>query len=114
MQGCTDTDVTPKPLWRQRKEAYIRHVASASPSVRLVAAADKLHNARSILADYIDAGEALWDRFKGKRDGTLWFYRELVTALRPSHCSKLIDELDRVVTEIEHRANGGQPRKSNP
>jgi hypothetical protein len=24
--GCTDTDVSPKPPWRARKEAYLRHL----------------------------------------------------------------------------------------
>src|SRR5947199_8691848 len=52
VDGCTDTEVMPKPPWRGRKEAYIAHIRHASPSVRLVSAADKLHNARTILADY--------------------------------------------------------------
>src|SRR5205085_11747027 len=41
VDGCSDTDVSPKPPWRERKEAYIAHVRDASPSVRLVSAADK-------------------------------------------------------------------------
>src|ERR1022692_3881980 len=49
VQGCTDAVTIPKPPWRKRKEDYIAHVAKASPSVRLVSAADKLHNARAIL-----------------------------------------------------------------
>src|SRR4051794_14565870 len=52
VDGCTDTEVTPKPPWRARKDAYVAHVLVAPPDVRLVSAADKLHNARSILADY--------------------------------------------------------------
>src|SRR6478672_7509499 len=47
VDGCTDADVTPKPPWRARKEAYIAHVASAAKSVLLVSSADKLHNART-------------------------------------------------------------------
>src|SRR5437588_8327976 len=49
VDGCTDTDVMPKPPWRARKEAYLAHIIEATPSVRLVSAADKLHNARAIL-----------------------------------------------------------------
>ena len=82
VDGCTDAETVPKPPWRQRKEAYVAHVGDASSSVRLVSAADKLHNARSILADYRQLGEALWDRFRGGRDGTLWYYRALVDAFR--------------------------------
>jgi len=42
VDGCTDSDETPKPPWRQRKQAYIDRISTASASVRLVSAADKL------------------------------------------------------------------------
>jgi (p)ppGpp synthase/HD superfamily hydrolase len=49
VDGCSDTDQDPKPPWRERKEAYLRHLAdpATSASVLRVATADKLHNARS-------------------------------------------------------------------
>ena len=52
-------------LMRERKEAYVAHVRTASRSVQLVSATDKLHNARAIMRDYRNVGEALWERFKG-------------------------------------------------
>jgi GTP pyrophosphokinase len=101
INGCTDSDVMPKPPWRERKEAYIAHISVASAPVRLVSAADKLHNARAVLEDYRIVGEALWKRFNGGKEGTLWYYRAAVDALRKSGTSPLIEELDRVVSEIE-------------
>jgi len=102
VEGCSDTDVVPKPPWQARKEAYIAHVAGAPPPVLLVSASDKLHNARSLLADYRQVGETLWDRFTGSRAGTLWYYRALVTAYRQTAAPPaLVDELDRTVTELE-------------
>ena len=101
VDGCSDTDVTPKPPWRKRKEDYIAHVRTASPSIRLVSAADKLHNARAILHDYRQLGENLWSRFKGGKEGTLWYYRALTEAFKAAGPSPLTDELDRVVTELE-------------
>ena len=101
VDGCTDSETVPKPPWRQRKEAYLAHIARASSSVRLVSAADKLHNARSILADYRVSGEALWDRFTGGRDGTLWYYRSLVEAFRAAGGTPALAELERVVAELE-------------
>ena len=101
VDGCTDTDVMPKPPWRVRKEAYITHISVASAPVRLVSAADKLHNARAVLEDYRIVGEALWKRFNGGKEGTLWYYRAAVDALRKAGTSPLIEELDRVVSEIE-------------
>jgi GTP pyrophosphokinase len=104
VDGCTDTDVTPKPPWRKRKESYIAHVRGASPSVRVVSASDKLDNARAILADYRVMGESLWKRFHGGKDGTLWYYRELVKTFRDAGSNPLIEELDRVVGEIHRLA----------
>ena len=104
--GCTDTVENPKPDWLTRKKKYIAHISKASKSVRLVSACDKLHNASSIVRDYQVIGEKIWDRFTAKKDGTLWYYRSLVKAFRKAKtCKPLIDELDRVVTEIERLAN---------
>lgn len=101
VDGCTDTDVVPKPAWRKRKEDYITHIRYASDSVRLVSASDKLHNARAILRDYRVHGEKLWDRFTGGKDGTLWYYRSLVEAFSKAEKNELVEELKRVVSEIE-------------
>lgn len=80
--GCTDTFETPKPDWRPRKEAYLAHLRAASDDTRLVSLADKLHNARSILADLQSVGSVVWDRFTGRKDGTLWYYRSLIEVFR--------------------------------
>ncbi|AFY32438.1 HD domain-containing protein [Calothrix sp. PCC 7507] len=101
VDACTDADTTPKPPWRQRKEAYIAHIPTASPSVLLVSAADKLYNAQSILRDYRIIGESLWQRFQGGREGTLWYYRELVDAFKRTSATAIVVELERVVLELE-------------
>ena len=99
--GCTDARARPKPPWRKRKERYLRHLTHASPSVRLVSGCDKLHNARAILGDYRAHGERLWKRFSGRREGTLWYYREVVRRLRAHRTTPLVAELARVVAELE-------------
>ena len=104
--GCTDTYEDPKPPWRRRKEDYLAHLSEASAPVRLVSAADKLHNARSVLADYRAVGEDLWDRFNGGRDGTLWYYRAVTDALARAGGGPVVEELDRVVNDLERLANG--------
>jgi GTP pyrophosphokinase len=107
VHGCTDATTFPKPPWRRRKEAYINHLQVATASERLVSSADKLHNARSILSDYRTYGEAVWDRFSGAKQGTLWYYRTLVETLRAFYPMPLVDELDCVVAEIEELAAAG-------
>jgi (p)ppGpp synthase/HD superfamily hydrolase len=101
VESCTDTDVTPKPPWRRRKEAYLQHLRSADADARLVSAADKLHNVRSILADYRESGESTWERFQGKREGTLWYYRALSKEFERKMPNRLTRELKRVVAELE-------------
>lgn len=104
VDGCTDARTLPKPPWRGRKEAYIAHLGDAPASERLVAVADKLHNARTVLADYRAEGEAVWERFNGGREGTLWYYRALVETFQAAGPTPLVDELERVVSEIERLA----------
>jgi len=99
--GCTDSEIEPKPPWRARKEAYVAHLRNAPRDVLRVSVADKLHNARSILADLKRHGGGLWSRFSGGRDGVLWYYRALVTAYQDAGVGFLADELHRVVSEIE-------------
>ena len=102
VDGCTDSYETPKPPWLDRKRAYIEHLKESDSSTRLVSASDKLHNTRAILAELRRHGLEVFERFAGKKEGTLWYYRALVTAFRQyDDHADLIDELDRVVTEIE-------------
>lgn len=103
VEGCTDSDQHPKPPWHARKKAYVDHLADADASVLLVSSADKLHNARSVVADLRRHGQATWDRFTGGRDGSLWYYRTLVDAFcaNPAHNEDLVEELDRAVSEME-------------
>ncbi len=104
VDGLTDTDQTPKPPWRKRKEDYIAHLNHASPAVLRVSLADKLHNAQSILHDYRIEGEHVWKRFTGGKEGTLWYYRALANAFRAHGIAPLVAEFDRIVTEIERLA----------
>ena len=101
VEGCTDTDATPKPPWKERKLAHLAHVRGADRSVRLVLAADKLHNGRSILVDWQSHGATLWERFSGGREGTLWYYREMVGLLRGGVPGSLLRELEQVVEQMQ-------------
>ncbi len=107
--GCSDTDTTPKPPWRERKLAHVAHLAHAPLPVKFVKAADSLHNARSVLADYRAIGDALWTRFKGGKVGMLWYLRAMVTAFTDPRLRSLAKDLDATVTELERLTNGSRP-----
>jgi (p)ppGpp synthase/HD superfamily hydrolase len=86
-------------------------VKHADVETRLVSASDKLHNVRTILADYRQHGEAIWTRFSGKKEGTLWYYRALSDEYQRRNPNRITRELEIVVAELE-RATGQKPRAS--
>ena len=99
VEACTDADTHPKPPWGERKERYLEHLPQAPRAL-----ADKLHNARAILADHRAVGERVWERFNVSKQATLWYYRALADAfarLEPGH---LTAEFERVVAELEKEA----------
>ncbi len=107
VKDCSEPVSTPKPPWKERKNAYIAQVASADDSVKRVACADKLHNLRSILTDYQQAGDRVWDRFHADKQGTLWFYQSMVETLRPfGHGVAIFQELEKRVGDLQRIVNG--------
>jgi (p)ppGpp synthase/HD superfamily hydrolase len=114
VEGCTDTDQTPKPPWLKRKKEYVAHVRHAPMPTKLVSASDKLHNVRAILMDYRKEGETLWSRFNRGKQGALWYYRALVNAFSGKRIQPLVQELDRTLTELELLSNNGAQVKDPP
>lgn len=102
--ACSDADVVPKPPWKERKQRYIEALAHHAPEVWRVSAADKLHNANTILADYLELREELWSRFKGGREGTLWYYRALADEFRRLMPGRLAEALEETVSRLESAA----------
>lgn len=107
VDGCTDTDIDPKPPWRERKENYIRRLRAEDADTRLVSAADKLNNVRSILSDYRAVGESVWSRFNGGREGTLWYYRTLRDEFLRDERNRVTRDLELAVNELNSLAAGG-------
>lgn len=111
VDACTDTDESPKPPWQARKVAHLADMAEAPHDARLILAADKLHNVRSLVLDLREEGPGVWERFTGKREGSLWYYREAVNALANDwehailHALadevELLHELDELTDEID-------------
>ena len=101
VEDLSDTLENPKPPWLERKKAYVNHLPNANPDSWLISVADKVHNTRTILADYQRIGPAIWNRFKNGREGTLWYYRSLAEIFQKIYPGYLSEELDRVVRVLE-------------
>lgn len=106
VDGCTDADVYPKPPWRERKEKYMARLRNEDKDTRLVSAADKLNNVRSIVSDYRAVGESVWSRFNGGREGTLWYYRTLRDEFLRDQENRVTRDLALAVSELESLAAG--------
>jgi hypothetical protein len=99
--ACSDTFETPKPPWRERKQAYLDHLAETPDAgVLRVSLADKVHNARAVLADYRVLGDDLWARFNRDAD-TLWYYRSLVAVFSERAPGPLANVLALAVAELD-------------
>jgi (p)ppGpp synthase/HD superfamily hydrolase len=109
VSALSDTDQTPKPPWRARKEAYLDHLEEAPVPVLRVSAADKLHNARAIVRDYRDYGEDLWNRFSAPAAEQIWYYRSLADVFRRRLGGPLASDLSRTVADLEWLM--GSPRE---
>ena len=100
---CSDADGEPKPPWRFRKEQYLEALPHKSAEALLVSFGDKIHNCRSIVRDLRRDGESVWSRFEGRREGTLWYYRELLEKFPREPYASLYDEFAatvRVLNEV--------------
>jgi (p)ppGpp synthase/HD superfamily hydrolase len=98
---CTDTYENPKPDWGPRKKAYLAGIPNHSPEARLVSTADKLHNARAILNDYREIGEAVWERFESTKDETFGYYSSALEAFEAQETNSLTAELRRTLEAIK-------------
>lgn len=120
VEACSDSlveDPNDKAPWWNRKIGYLTRLGTEPPDVALVSAADKLHNARAILADYRAIGDELWKRFNADagRPGSLWYYTRLsevlTERLSDSAAEPLAAEVVRTVDTIVNLAeqNGHDP-----
>ena len=113
VESCSDTTVIPKPPWKPRKEKYIAHLGSADESVLMVAAADKLANARAVMKDYQVVGDDVWNRFNAGKDDQFWYYRTVTNALaeraRNGRARELVEELKRAVAQLETLCGASKP-----
>ena len=98
---CTDSMEIPKPPWKERKLAVLQKVTLASKSEYKILLADKLHNLRTIRNAVKRYGESVWQRFKGGREGSLWYYRELLASFCARGDHPYHDEMESALEALE-------------
>jgi (p)ppGpp synthase/HD superfamily hydrolase len=89
-------------IWKERKQATIDHLPSASKEAKLVCCADKLSNMRSIYADLEDIGEKLWERFNADKKSLQWYYKNILLAISEISDSDMYYDLSELVKDVFH------------
>jgi len=98
--GCSEPD---KSLpWEERKRHTLEYLKTAPLDVRMVTCADKLHNIRSMSAEYEIIGDKLWERFNRGKEAQEWYYRGIVESFcgleKSPELSSIFEQLR---TEVE-------------
>lgn len=104
VEHCTDSWRQPKEPWKERKRAYAEHSKTLDAASLRVSAADKVHNAYTILRDLRTHGEEVWKRFNAAPDDIIAYYDSLVRSFRTAGGGAhlhLVDELERVIRGIK-------------
>ena len=114
VEACSDSMGHPKPPWKERKRAYLEHLEEASEPALRVSLADKLHNARTIVVDYREAGEALWERFNAGRDEVLAYYRALAAIFSRRIPGAVATELAVTLAELDGLVAAVSPASASP
>jgi (p)ppGpp synthase/HD superfamily hydrolase len=109
VEGLSDSfeeDASAKKSWEERKRGYLDRLPQELPDVQLVSAADKLYNARTILDEYRAIGPRVWERFHRGRDQQMWYFHELIKVFKSAGTNRIVDELVRVVAELDRITAG--------
>ena len=100
VRQASDSFTRPKPEWEARKRHHLAEIPAADREARLIMLADKVHNARSILADHARVGAVVWERFSVPRDRTLWYYESLLEVFDRELSPVLYDTLCECVSRM--------------
>jgi (p)ppGpp synthase/HD superfamily hydrolase len=101
VRQASDALVLPKPEWETRKRHHLSSIPMADHEAQLIMLADKVHNARSILADHARVGSEVWGRFSVPRDRTVWYYESLLGVFERELSPVLYDGLSDCVKQMK-------------
>lgn len=87
-----------------KKSDYLERLSLANTDALWVCAADKVHNANSILSDLRRTSfpETVWGRFNVGKEGTVAWYRRVAVRLREvGFTAPIVDELEAAAAGLE-------------
>jgi (p)ppGpp synthase/HD superfamily hydrolase len=100
VSGCSEDVSLGKHEWRVRKTLHLEKMAMLPAETILVVCADKVQNGRAILDESRRVGLAVFDRFGGRREGTLWYYDRMARIFTEHLPGALARESARIAAEL--------------
>lgn len=97
--------------WKERKQAYAKHLRKAPKEALLIAAADKIHNMRSMVEEYYDDHPRFMSEFEGKLEDRVMMYQDISNAINRGLESEIIEEFNHVFDEYKNFITSAQKSK---
>ena len=97
--------------WKQQKQHYAKKLKKASSEALLIAAADKIHNMRSIVEEYIDDHQRFIADFDGDLKDRVFMYQDISNVLNKNLKNDILSEFNHVFTEYKNFVEDVQKTK---
>lgn len=83
-----------KASWIERKTKYLAHLKESSDDSVMLSCADKIHNLSSLIEEYKEKGDKIWEKFNSPSDKKLWYYEEILKIAKEKLDGEIVDELE--------------------
>jgi len=87
--------------WDEKKKAYVESVRVASNEVKAISIADKIANARSLIAAANEQGAAVWRHFSRGRDKKIWFEELMLEMFRKDWHHQMVEEYAQLIEQMK-------------
>jgi len=96
-----NADGAKRKPWKERKQQYLEHLASAPEGSLIISAADKIHNMRSIVEQYYNDHDAFRRDFGGSTEERLMMYQKISNVLNRRLTSDIVVEFNHIFNEYK-------------
>jgi (p)ppGpp synthase/HD superfamily hydrolase len=107
----TKPPMPPETPWKDTRNAYLKKLKDANEDALIVAAADKLHNMRTMVEAYYDMPEALVNDFGGSLNERLMLYQEISNIFNRKLTNPITHEFNHVFEEFKQFILHAQSKK---
>ena len=87
--------------WKDRKRVYAKQLRSAPKAALVIAAADKIHNMRSVIEEYYHNYAGFVETFGGTLEDRLQQYQEIANILNKQLDNPILSEFNHVFTQYK-------------